>query len=139
MLDKIWRIQKRAIHIICNVPSDTPTAELFKNLNFLNIYERYFYQTCVCTFTILDSHKSPLKNLVTLHNPLFYNLRSYRHNSLCINVPFPRLEIYKSSLSYACANMWNSLPINIRSSQNLISFKTCCKQFIRSSSFNYNS
>ena len=105
----------------------------------MNHYERYFYQTCVCTFTILDSPKSPLKNLVTLHNPLSHNLRSYRDNSLCINVPFPRIELYKSSLSYACANMWTSLPVNIRSSQNLMSFKTCCKQFIRSSSFNYNS
>ena len=38
MLDKIWRIQKRAIRIICNVSYDTPTAELFKNLNFFNIF-----------------------------------------------------------------------------------------------------
>ena len=127
-LDKIWRLQKRAIRIIHNVSLDAPTESLFKELHCLNIYQRYFYQICVTTYVMLNTIDSPLRNLVTLQPTARYNLRSDNDNFM-LKIPFPHKEIFKSSLSYACASNWNKLPNIIRSSQSLIAFKCSCKKY----------
>ena len=76
-LDKIWRLQKRAVRIVCNVPYDTPSSDLFKQLKSMNIYERYFYQVSLNVYKILSLEDSPLKCLVNLQSPsCFYSLRS---------------------------------------------------------------
>ena len=126
-LDKIWRLQKRAVRIIHNVSLDAPTESLFRELHCLNIYQRYFYQICVSTYVMLNTIDSPLRNLVTLQPTARYNLCSDNDNFM-LKIPFPHKEIFKSSLSYACASNWNKLPNIIRSSQSLIAFKCSCKK-----------
>ena len=75
-MNKIWRLQKKAVRLICNVPFDAPSADLFKNLRFMNIFERHLYQLCVSVFKILSSNNSPMSNLISLQNNSHsYNLR----------------------------------------------------------------
>ena len=129
-LDKLWRLQKKAVFIIHNAPFDAPSHDLFCKLNCLNIHQRYFYQICLCTFTILNTPCSPLSDLLTLHIPnSSYALRS-NNDYLCLKVPFPHKEMYKSSLSYSCSFLWNKLPIELRSNHSLASFKKDCKNYI---------
>ena len=49
LLNKLWRLQKRAVRIICNASNDAPTYQSFHNLKILNIYEQCFYITCNIT------------------------------------------------------------------------------------------
>ena len=41
-----------------------------------------------------------------------------------IYVPVPRTELYKKSVFYHGANLWNKLPVNIRMQDDIDSFKT---------------
>ena len=51
------------------------------------------------------------------------------HQSHCTNsrnnlyVPRPRLDLFKTSISYAGASLWNSLPQNLKSCISLPCFK----------------
>ena len=101
------------------LPLMPPSHDLFCKLNCLNIHQRYFYQICLCTFTILNTPCSPLSDLLTLQIPnSSYALRS-NNDYLCLKVPFPHKEMYKSSLSYSCFFLWNKLPIELRSNHSL--------------------
>ena len=136
-LDKIWRLQKRAVRIVCNVPYDTPSSDLFKQLKSMNIYERYFYQVSLNVYKILSLEDSPLKCLVNLQSPSrFYSLRS-SSSQFTLNVPFPHKEVFKQSFSYSSAILWNSLPLDIRTSLSLNNFKRLCKNYVLSSDFSH--
>ena len=122
-LNKIGRLQKKTIHIINNVSLNAPTESLFRELHYLNIYQRYFYQICVSTYVMLNTIDSPLHSLVILEPTARYNSHSDNDMFMLKIIHFPHKEIFKSSLSYACASNWNKLPNIIRSSQSLVAFK----------------
>ena len=131
-MNKIWRLQKKAVRLICNVPFDAPTADLFKNLRFMNIFERHLYQLCISVFKILSSHNSPMSNLISLQNYSHsYNLRS-NTDFVSLEVPFPHKESFKKSFYYSAPFIWNRLPGNARSAPSLAIFKKLCKSYILS-------
>ena len=43
-MEKIFRLQKRALRLIFSVDYTTPSSELFRRLNTMSIYQRCFYQ-----------------------------------------------------------------------------------------------
>ena len=103
-MNKIWRLQKKAVPLISNVPFDAPTADLFKNLRFMNIFERHLYQLCISVFKILSSHNSPMSNLISLQN----NSHSYklRSNTDFVSLIILYLIIYCICvLNYDCFNL----------------------------------
>ena len=67
---------------------------------------------------MLNTIDSPLRNLVTLQPTTRYNICS-DNDMFMLKIPFPHKEIFKSSLSYACASNWNKLLNIIRSSQSV--------------------
>jgi hypothetical protein len=101
LLDRIWRLQKRAIRIICNLSFNGATRHFFTQLGIHNIYERYLYQLCVTVYKIINTDDAPLSNLIKLHHHSSYNLRS--RNPHMLHVPFPNKEIFRQSLSYSGA------------------------------------
>ena len=136
-LDKIWRLEKRAVRIVCNVPYDTPSSDLFKQLKSMNIYERYFYQVSLNVYKILSLKDSPLKCLVNLQSPSrFYSLHS-SSSQFTLNVTFPHKEVFKQSFFFSAAILWNSLPLDIRTSLSLNNFKRLCKNYVLSSDFSH--
>ena len=135
-LDKIWKLQKRAIRVVCNLPYDEPTHKFFKQLCWHNIYERYFNQVNIMVFTILSTANSPLSHLVTFQtHSSNHNLRS-NSNHFLLHVPFPHKEIFKQSLCYAAPVLWNKLPDNIHSASSIFAFKRLLKNFISGSKMN---
>ena len=57
---------------------------------------------------------------------LFFSTNS-RNN---LYVPRPRLDLFKTSISFAGASFWNSLPQNIKSCTSLPSFKPNLHKYI---------
>ena len=103
----------------------------------MNIYERYFYQASLNVYKILSLEDSPLKCLVNLQShSRFYSLRS-SSSQFILNVPFPHKEVFKQSFSYSSAILWNSLPLDIRTSLSLNNFKRLCKNYVLSSDFSH--
>ena len=56
--------------------------------------------------------------MYSMYNCEAYSLRNSIHNNI-LNVPLPRLEIYKRAPSYKAPTDWNSLPNNIRNANTL--------------------
>ena len=53
-----------------------------------------------------------------------------------LNVPQPRVNYYKNSLSYSGAVLWNSLPLELRKAESLNQFKRLMKEVIWSITLN---
>ena len=45
-------------------------------------------------------------------------------------LPYPRLDIYKSSFTYAGVYAWNNLPLQLRSLSSIFSFKKALSVFL---------
>ena len=68
----------------------------------------------------LLSNEAPeyISNLYT-HTPSRYsNSRNYH-----LSLPRPRIDIFKTGISFSGAYLWNNLPLTVRSFQSLSSFK----------------
>ena len=130
-LDRIWKLQKRAIRIVCDLPYSEPTRHVFSALKLHNIYERYFYHMCITVFKTLNTDSVPLSELLKYHSYSSYNLRSYS-NEMLLYIPFPRKEIYKQSFSYSAPTLWNQLPDKIKITGSLSVFKQLLHNYISS-------
>ena len=128
-LEKIFRLQKRAACIVLNIPMDTSSFQVFKQLKWMSIYQRIFYQKCVLMYHIV-SNLCPfyLQSCVSKRQGSCYNLRSMTSHTL--NVPFPRKEMFKKSLMYSGAKIWNYLPKKFKEISNIHTFKYHCKCYV---------
>ena len=71
------------------------------------------------------SNEAPeyVSNLYThTHSLTLFQLRNYH-----LSLPRPRIDIFKTSVSFSGAYLWNKLPLIVRSCQSLIS----CKRKLR--------
>ena len=64
-----------------------------------------------------------------------YSLRSSTDSK--IQLPKPKLEIYKKSFHFSGPEIWNNIPIHIRNSKSLKSFKDKCFLYLLSSQWVY--
>ena len=123
LLNTVIKFQKRAARSILDKPIDTPSSEMFAELNWMTFPERVNYQKAVLMFKIMHGlTPSYLHNLFQftseIHNR---SLRSTSEDLLYI--PKPQLEIYRNTLTYSGSKIWNAIPENIRNSDSLPHFK----------------
>ena len=66
------------------------------------------------------SHEAPeyISNLYTFSPSRYSNSRNYQ-----LSLSRPRTDIFKTSISFSGAYLWNSLPLTVRSFQSLNFFK----------------
>ena len=57
------------------------------------------------------------------------NLRSVTNRNFLI--PKPKLNLFKNSLSYSGAIIWNSIPLEIKNSNSLNMFVNKCKAWLK--------
>ena len=128
-LSKLFRLQKRAARIVLNVNKDTPSIYMFNKLGWMSVYQRVIYQKYLIMYNIVNNIcPKYLSRIICFRSEGIYNLRS--SDKCTLTVPFPRKELFKKSLQYSGAHLWNILPIYIREAPNLNIFKSKCKLFI---------
>ena len=66
------------------------------------------------------SHEAPeyISNLYTLSPSRYSNSRNYQ-----LSLSRPRIDIFKTGISFSGAYLWNSLPLTVRSCQSLSFFR----------------
>ena len=123
LMESIIKFQKRAARCILDRDFDSPSAELFAELKWMEFPERVKYQKAIIIYKI--SHNLAPKYLQDLFQQTAdihdRALRSTSDNLLY--VPKPNLEQFRNSLSYSGSKTWNSIPINIKQSDSLSLFK----------------
>ena len=128
-LDRILRLQKRAARIILDMPPDAPSMPLFEKLGWLNVHERLEYNRAIVLYkSTHDLTPSYICDLFEFHSSQNYNVRSVSNNNMLIKRH--NSKIFEKSLQYVGPRLWNSLPVTIRNSPSLPSFKTAISKFI---------
>ena len=126
-VSKLQVLQNRAARIILHADWNASSDALLKELHWMNVNDRLFYCTCVLMFKVMNGYAPTYLNTFETRS-LPYGLR----NSSNISLPQPRTDMYKSCFSYYGVSCWNKLPENVKSSQNISSFKRKLKQTILS-------
>ena len=118
--------RKKRFVLFTMLPLMPPVMICFVNLT-VSIYTNVIVIKYLFAHLLYSIPCSPLTDLLNLHIPnSSYALRS-NYDYLCLKVPFPHKEMYKSSLSYSCSFLWNKLPIELCSNHSLAS---CKKDYI---------
>ena len=108
---KIQKLQNRAVGVITRSSYDTNASVLLNALQLDNFYVRRKKLKAQLMFRILKGNMpSYLRTLFSIRHT-DYNLRN---NQLKLNLPKPRTNYSKRSLSYNGALLWNSLPEEMR-------------------------
>ena len=125
-LQRLQRMQNIACRIVCRVPKQEHVTPLLKDLHWLPIKRRIDFKILLLTYRALnDLAPKYLTELVTFYCPE-KDLRSAYQ--LQLKVQKTRLKTYGDrSFQYAAAHEWNKLPIYIKQSPSLESFKSNVK------------
>ena len=108
----LQKLQKRAARIVTqNFNWDESSINIIRNLGWQTIRQRYEFLTCCITYkarnNLAPNYISDLFSSVAEHHSVL--IRGSTNNNLYL--PKPNLTIFKSSLSYSGANLWDSLPM----------------------------
>ena len=110
-------LHRRAGKLILSDPS-LSTEQMMSALGILNLPQQLAYNKVIFMHKVLNNN-SPnyLAQLFISHQSHYTNSRNNLY------VPRPRLDLFKTSISFAGVSLWNSLPQNIKSCISLPFFK----------------
>ena len=127
--NRLQLIQNHAARIVKKAPKRSSATDLLINLHWLPIRQRVTYKIALTVFKCLHVENFPsyLKELVTPYEPS----RSLRSGSqFKLAKPFKKLETFgKKSFHHAAPEVWNALPLELRSCTSLSIFKKKLKTY----------
>lgn len=134
LMNTVTKFQKRAARSILDKPIDTPSAELFAQLNWMTFPERVDYQKAVLMYKTMHGLTPPyLHSLFQFTSEI--HTRSLRSTSEdLLYIPKPKLEIYRNTIAYSGSKLWNAIPENIRQCTSLHQFKHRYLQWVEGQS-----
>ena len=103
-----------------NLPDTTLTTDQkLKEMRIMSLQKQLEYNKGLFMYKVLNNETPEyISNLYT-HTPSRYS--NSRHYHICL--PRPNIDIFKTSISFCGAYLWNNLPLTTRSCQSLSSFK----------------
>ena len=113
-LDSLYR---RAAKLVLPDPHLT-TAEKMKQLEILPLSTHLHFNKGTLMYKVLNN-KLPMYLSTLFTKSVLNDVRSTTR----LLLPRPRIDTYKTSLSFSGALLWNSLPANVRAAGTLTSFK----------------
>ena len=121
-LKKLQHVQNAAARIVTHTRKCDHITPVLCKRHWLPVEERIVFNILLLTFKCLNGLAPPyLSNLITKNVPR-RNLRSISgHRLVDVGYKLPRYG--SRSFSVASAKLWNALPLEIRSSDNLLQFK----------------
>lgn len=114
-IKRLDSLHKRAIKIL-STNKDLTKVEKYINLQLLPFSEQLVYNGCILMYKI---YYDMAPNYL---NSFFHKARAENRCLLYI-LPLPRIDLYKSSLAFWGAKIWNNLPTHYKKSISLTSFK----------------
>ena len=113
--------QRKSVRIISKVDRLAHSNPLFANLGILKLIDLYKFHLGIYTY----------KNFETIDASIPNHSHDTRYNFL--NPVFQRLTLtQRQSVAYQAPNNWNSIPLDIKNSVSLASFKRSYKKYLLS-------
>ena len=111
------------------MPLDSPSLPLFEQLGWMTIHERLEFTKCIKIYKATHGMTPAyISDLFQFQSPENYNFRSASNNNMTIQRH--NTKSFEKSLQYSGTQLWNSLPLSIRSAENVFKFKTLAHKFI---------
>ena len=125
-VSKLQRIQNTAARMITRTKRSEHIQPVLYKLHWLPIKQRVVFKILLLTYKVLnDLSPDYMKDLIIPYRP-GRALRSSSHNLLV--VPTSNTTYYgDSAFSVAAPKLWNNLPVEIKNSETLNSFKKSLK------------
>ena len=122
-LYKISKLQKRSARIILKVSIKTSSKTMFHKLSWINISARIQYQMGIHVYkAYYDLAPEYFCKLIYKAQSKNYKMRSNENKTLT-HISKPRTEYLKRTFGYRAILIWNTIPIEIRTSETLKQFK----------------
>ena len=126
------KLQRRACKLILG-DEYTHLDEARDNLKILSFDEIVFLNKAKIMYKVANNMApSYLINLFQMRSAsddTITSLRSVTNKNFLI--PKPKLNLFKNSLSYSGAIIWNCIPLEIKTSKSLDSFVNKCKAWMK--------
>ena len=123
---KLQKVQNTAARILTRTKRYEHISPILKQLHWLKVKDRIDFKVLMLTYKCLhDQAPSYLMELLEEYVPE-RQLRSQSH--LNLKVPKTRLKTYgDQAFSYIAPVLWNNLPLSIKTSSSLATFKSRLK------------
>lgn len=121
--DRVFICQKKLIRLIFGLKPGESCFKIFKSNKLLTTPSIYIYK-CLCFVK---------RNLHLFKTTSSYHNYSTRRNDLVL--PLHNSMLYEKSPSYSCIKLYNSLPEELKNSQNFNSFKSKIKKILVEGTF----
>ena len=130
LLSKLEQVQNNAARFIFRTTRSAHVTPMLHSLHWLPIEQRIKYKLFLLCFKVI-SHQAPiyLSELLRLYSPS-RQLRSSA-NARMFRIPsFRTKSSGQRSFSYQAPVIWNQLPVSVRHSTSVSSFKSSLKTFL---------
>ena len=127
LISQLQRVQNNAARLILRVPKSDNISHHLASLHWLPVSARIQYKVSTVVFNTLR-YNSPvyLSDLLSYYVPA-RSLRSSADKS-ALHTPLVRTATFgHKAFSYSAPTTWNSLPLSVRSSDSVSSFKSSVK------------
>ena len=132
LLNSLQLIQNKAARLVTKCGQETPIRMLLRQCGWLSVAQMGMYHSLVSTFKIKQS-KCPLY----LYSKLWdtedvpYNVRSAAKHRIRLGRSSQAVtQLARCSFKYRSAEDWNTLPVVIRQTEDLSSFKCMLRKWI---------
>jgi len=120
--DRLVRFQKRAARLILDLDVLTPFTRLFNTIKWVSFPERVVYHKALQMYKTIHSDAPDYLTISftftsEIHTRLLRSSSTYH-----LYIPRPRHELFRHSLTFSGASVWNSLPVNIQNANHIAMF-----------------
>ena len=130
LFSKLPKVQDNAARLIFRTTRSAHITPMLHFLHWLPIEQRFKYKLSLLCFKII-SHQAPiyLSELLHLYTPSRH-LRSSTDTRVFRIPSFRTKSCGQHSFSYQALDIWNQLPVSVRHSTSVSSFKSSLKTFL---------
>jgi len=127
-LNKLQVVQNALARTVSRTPLSISASHFLSNLHWLPVRKRIDFKIATLTYKVLSTlQPAYLHNLISYHQPS----RVLRSSSqLFLEVSRTKTEFGRRAFSSALPQIWNDIPLPIRYSSSLDSFKRHLKTFL---------
>ena len=129
-LDKLLKLQKKALRVITFSSYKAPSLPLFQKLNLLDINKINDFLVSTFCFNLKSNSLPVYFNDFCIENTQVHNHRTRKCNNL--HKKFNRTNFGVYSTRNKVINVWNTIPNEIKQSISINVFKKKIKQFLLS-------
>ena len=117
---KLQRLQNRSARVITRTDNATPSEDVVQQLNWGKLEDRRRLHKVILMYKCLHKETESVNVNLIRHMDRHQHYKRPKEDFI---LPKPKTEQLKRTFRYSAAQIWNSLPVDIRESETLNAFK----------------